>query len=48
LLWLTLGDRVREPLNRIRGLLVRYDAQILTVVLAGLGLVVIFNATRYL
>lgn len=47
-LWLMLGDTVRAPLNRIRGLLVRYDAQILTVVLAGLGLVVIFNATGYL
>jgi len=39
-----LGDRVREPLNSIRGLLVRYDAQILTMVLAGLGLVLILNA----
>ena len=48
LLWLMVGDRVRAPLNRIRGFLVRYDAQILTVVLAGLGLVVILNATRYL
>jgi cadmium resistance protein CadD (predicted permease) len=45
LLWLTLGDRVMAPLNRIRGLLVRYDAQILAAVLAGLGLVVILNAT---
>ena len=44
LLWLMLGDRVREPLNSIRGLLVRYDAQILTMVLAGLGLVLILNA----
>ena len=48
LLWLMLGDRVRAPLNHIRGLLVRYDAQILTVVLAGLGFVVILNATGYL
>lgn len=45
LLWLAFGDaKVRAPLNRIRGLLVRYDAQILTVVLAGLGLVVILRA----
>jgi len=44
LLWLVRGDRVKDPLDRIRGLLVRYDAQILAVVLAGLGLVVIFNA----
>jgi hypothetical protein len=44
LLWLVLGDRVRAPLGRLRGLLVRYDAQILTVVLAALGLVIIFNA----
>jgi len=48
LLWLTLGDRVRAPLNRIRGLLVRYDAHILTIVLAGLGLVVIVGAAGYL
>jgi len=44
LLWLMLGDRLIAPLNRIRGLLVRYDAQVLTVVLAGLGLVVIVRA----
>ncbi len=48
LLWLMLGDRVREPLKRMRGLLVRYDAQILTVVLAGLGIVVILGATVHL
>jgi hypothetical protein len=44
-LWLVLGDGVKPPLNRMRALLVRYDAQILTVVLAGLGLVVILGAT---
>ena len=43
-LWLTLGERVRGPLSRLREQLVRYDAQILTVVLAGLGLVVILGA----
>jgi hypothetical protein len=43
-LWLLLGDRVRPPLGRLRGLLVRYDAQILTVVLAALGLVVIVRS----
>lgn len=47
LLWLVLGDRVQPPLGRLRGLLVRYDALILTVVLAALGLVIIFNAARY-
>lgn len=46
LLWLTLGDRVRSPLGRLRGLLVRYDAQILTVVLAVLGLVIILGAAK--
>jgi hypothetical protein len=44
LFWLMLGDRVRAPLSRMRGLLVRYDALILTVVLAALGLVVILAA----
>lgn len=44
LLWLTLGDRVRSPLDRLRGLLVRYDALILSVVLAALGLVVVLSA----
>ena len=44
LLWLMLGEKVRAPLGRLRGLLVRYDAQILTVVLAGLGLVIILSA----
>jgi hypothetical protein len=44
LLWLALGEKVQAPLGRLRGLLVRYDAQILTVVLAALGLVVIFSA----
>ena len=48
LLWLMLGDRVRAPLNRMRGLLVRYDAHILTVVLAGLGIVVMLGAVGYL
>lgn len=43
-LWGLWGERVRGPLNRLRGLLVRYDAQILTLVLAGLGLVVILGA----
>jgi hypothetical protein len=48
LLWLMLGDRVRAPLNSMRGLLVRYDAHMLTVVLAGLGFVVILSAAGYL
>ena len=43
-LWWLWGERVRGPLSRLRGLLVRYDAQILTLVLAGLGLVVILAA----
>lgn len=43
-LWWLWGERVRGPLSRLRGLLVRYDAQILTLVLAGLGLVVILGA----
>ena len=46
LLWLMLGDRVRPPLGRLRGLLVRYDAEILTVVLAALGLVIILSAAK--
>lgn len=44
LLWLMLGEQVRPPLARLRGLLVRYDAHILTLVLAALGLVIIVNA----
>jgi len=44
LLWLMLGDRVQAPLGRLRGLLVRYDALILSVVLAALGLVIIVRA----
>lgn len=44
LLWMALGSSVRAPLNRMREVLVRYDAQILTVVLAALGLVVMLNA----
>lgn len=41
---LVLGDRVQAPLGRLRSLLVRYDAQILTVVLAALGLVIVLSA----
>ena len=40
---LTLGPSVQAPLGRLRGLLVRYDAQILAVVLAGLGAVIVFK-----
>lgn len=42
-LWLLFGDRVRAPLNRMRALLVRYDAHILTAVLAALGLLLIWG-----
>lgn len=44
LLWWLRGERVRASLTRMRGALVRYDAQIMTVVLAGLGVVVVLRA----
>lgn len=44
LLRLALGGRMQAPLERLRGLLVRYDAQILALVLAGLGTVVIVKS----
>lgn len=44
LLWWLRGERVRAPLSRMRGALVRYDAQIMTVVFAGLGVVVVLRA----
>lgn len=40
---LALGQKVQAPLGHLRGLLVRYDAQILAVVLAGLGAVIVFK-----
>ena len=43
-LWLIRGERMRAPLGRLRDLLVRYDALILTAVLGGLGLVIILKS----
>jgi len=43
-LWLMLGEKVRPPLTRLRGLLVRYDAHILALVLAALGPVSVVKA----
>lgn len=48
LAWVLLGPRILAPLARLRALLIRYNATLLALVLAALGLVVIKGALPYL
>jgi hypothetical protein len=48
MLWITMGEAAIAPLDRLKVVMARNDALIITAILAVLGLVVVVNALAYL